>query len=378
MMPATFQGFRHLIENNPDAISLVDRRGSILYGNGSTARILGYQPEELLGRNCLELIHPEDRDDASRALQDVMAKPPRSRQWDARVLRKDGNFSWVQNTVSNFLSEAEVRAIVVQQRDISDRKAAEAERQRSVEELARSNARLEAFAHTAAHDLREPLRAIRAYSQKLARTATLDEETLRMFGFIVDGAERMSVLIDDLLTFAGTGVHQEPSSFDLQDALVQAMEQLAPEIQKSGATFSFSPLPRVKANEIHLVRLFQNLIGNAMKYRRRESVKISVTATREGSNWIIRIEDNGQGIATDDYERIFLPFVRLADRTIPGTGLGLAVCRKIVEAMGGRIWVESKLAVGSTFAFVIAAADESVSGGAPGAAPQVEHCHRDS
>jgi PAS domain S-box-containing protein len=160
-MAASFQGFRSLIENSPDAISLIDLHGEILYGSASTTKIFGYHPEVLLGRNCLELIHPEDRDHSSRALQDVLAKPPGPRHWDARVRCKDSNYSWVESTVSNLLFECEVQAIVMQQRDINARKAAEAERQQHAEQLAHSNLRLEEFAYTAAHDLREPLRQFR-------------------------------------------------------------------------------------------------------------------------------------------------------------------------------------------------------------------------
>jgi PAS domain S-box-containing protein len=120
-MAASFQGFQSLIENSPDAISLIDTRGEILYGSASTTRLFGYQPQELLGRNFLELIHPEDRDHSSRALQEVIAKPPGPLQWDARVRHKDGNYSWVESTVSNLLFEFEVQAIVVHQRGISMR-----------------------------------------------------------------------------------------------------------------------------------------------------------------------------------------------------------------------------------------------------------------
>src|SRR6266850_3686420 len=128
-MAASFQGFRSLIENSPDAISLIDTQGKILYGSASTTKIFGYQPEELVGRNCLELIHPEDRDHSSRALREALYKPAGPLQWDARVRHKDGNYSWVESTVSNLLSESEVQAMVVHQRDIESRRAAEIESQ---------------------------------------------------------------------------------------------------------------------------------------------------------------------------------------------------------------------------------------------------------
>src|ERR1700728_3176069 len=223
-MAASFQGFRSLIEHSPDAISVIDSQGEILYGSASTAKILGYGPEELVGRNCLELIHPEDRDHSRWTLKEVLAKPPGPLQWDARMLHKDGNYSWVESTVSNLLLEAEVQAIVVHQRNIDVRKAAEEARKQHAEELARSNARLEEFAYTAAHDLREPLRAISAYTELLTERTQMDASTRQMAKFIVDGTRRMSTLIDDLLAFASTGMREPPRLVDLQTAVEKACQ----------------------------------------------------------------------------------------------------------------------------------------------------------
>jgi PAS domain S-box-containing protein len=359
-MAASFQGFRSLIENSPDAISLIDPHGEVLYASASTAKVLGYQPEELVGRNGLDLIHPEDREHSSRALKEVLAGPPGPLQWHARVRRKDGTYSWVESTVSNLLIEPDVQAIVVNHRDINARRAAEVERQQHADELARANSELEEFANTVAHDLREPLRTITAFTQLLARRAQMDGDSKEMAKFIVDGAARMSTLVEDLLSFASTGMPAEPEFIDLQQAVAQAMQNLAVDIQASGARVTVDPLPRVRCNEIHLVRLFQNLISNAVKYRREGPPEIHATAERRGPEWIIRIRDNGLGIAAEHQARIFKPFIRLGSKDIPGTGLGLAVCKKIVEGLGGAIWVESELGVGSTFCFTIMAAEEKV------------------
>jgi PAS domain S-box-containing protein len=354
-MAASFQGFRSLVENSPDAISLIDSQGEILYGSASTTKIFGYHPEELLGRNCLELIHPEDRDHSGRALQDVLAKPPGPCQWDARVRRKDGTYSWVESTVSNLLFEREVQAIVIHQRNIDARKATEAERRHHADQLAQSNLRLEEFAYTAAHDLREPLRAISVYTEMLIQETQMDTKAKQKAKFIVDGAARMSALVDDLLSFASTGMHEAPRCVDLQHAVAQATLNLTPAIEASGAIVTVARLPIVRSNEIHLVRLFQNLISNALKYRGESPVQIHVTAEQRGPGWVISIGDNGIGIAPEHQTRVFMPFVRLANRDVPGTGLGLAVCKKIVNGLGGTIWVESELGAGSTFSFTIAA-----------------------
>jgi PAS domain S-box-containing protein len=359
-MSASFQGFRSLIDNSPDAISLVDADGEIIYGSPSTTRLFGYPPEELLGRNCLDLIHPEDRGHSSSALQEVLSRPPGPLQWDARFRCKDGIYSWVENTASNLLFECEVQAIVMHQRDINARRAAEAERERLAKELARRNLRLEEFAYTAAHDLREPLRAVSLYTEMLVREFHMDAKAAQIAGFIVDSAARMSALVDDLLSFATTGMQEPFRSVDLQYVVAKARQNLAPVIEVGGVTVTVDPMPIVRSNENHLIRLFQNLMSNAVKYRREEPLEIHITAEPRESVWVVAIEDNGIGIAPENQARIFTPFVRLADRDVPGTGLGLAVCKKIVEALGGTIWVESVLGVGSAFSFTIAAAETFV------------------
>jgi len=356
-MAATFRGFESLIEHGPDAISVIDPQGDILYGSASIAKIFGYGPEELVGRNCLDLIHPEDRARANRALQEILSQPSGPLVWDARILHKDGSYTWVESTVSNLLLEAEVQAIVVHQRNIDARKAAEQERKQHLEELARSNARLEEFAYTAAHDLREPLRAISAYTEMIIQETPLDANTRQMAKFIVDGTVRMSRLIDDLLSFASTGMPAPNRRVHLQNAVEQAMQNLALDITSSGARISQDRLPTVLGNEIHLVRLFQNLIGNAVKYRGTEPPEIHVGAHLRGHEWTIGVEDNGLGIAREDQARVFMPFMRVANRNIPGTGLGLAVCKNIVAEWGGKLWVESESTAGSTFSFTIAAED---------------------
>ncbi|HUQ92750.1 MAG TPA: ATP-binding protein [Bryobacteraceae bacterium] len=360
-MAASFQGFRSLIENSPDAISLIDTQGEILYGSASTTKIFGYQPEDLVGRNCLELIHPDDRDYSSRLLREVVAKPPGPLKWDARVRHKDGKYCWVESTLSNQLLEAEVKAIVMQQRDIQARREAEAERQKQSEALVRSNLRLEEFAYTAAHDLREPLRAVSLYTEMLVLNTPMDANATRLAKFIAEGAARMSTLIDDLLTFASTGKHEPLRNVDLGDAVTQATENLGLAIQSSGAEVTIDRLPVVRGREIPLVRLFQNLISNAVKYGGPDPIRIHVSAQQHGAEWVIRIADNGIGIAKEHQERVFLPFVRLVNRDIPGTGLGLSVCMKIVEGLGGRMWVESESGGGSAFSFTIPAEGNVVS-----------------
>ncbi len=357
-MAASFQGFRSLVENSPDAISLINPEGRILYGSASTAKIFGYRPEEMVGRSCLDLMHPEDREPSTRALKAVLAEPKGPCQWNLRVRHKDGNYRWIESTVTNLLLELEVRAIVLHQRDIQARKASELENQRRAEELASSNLRLEEFAHQVAHDLREPLLTVSLYAQLLLRKTKLEPEAQKMAETIVNGATGMATLVESLLSFADTGRPDALQWVDLELAAAAAMQNLAISVEASGATVSIDRLPVVRGSEIHLVRIFQNLIGNALKYRGERPIEISVNGERRGPSWVIRVEDNGVGVTAENRTRIFAPFVRLAHKEVPGTGLGLAVCKKLVEGQGGTIWVESKLGSGSAFCFTIAAEQE--------------------
>jgi PAS domain S-box-containing protein len=359
-MVASFPGFRSLIESSPDSVSLINTKGEVLYRSASTARVFGYPPEEVVGQNWLDLIHPEDRGAANAALREMFPVSSGQFQWEARLRHKDGHYVWVENTIANLLAESGVHAIVLYQHDITLRRAAEQERQEHVEELARCNSRLEEFAYTAAHDLREPLRAISVYTELLIQETQQDSRQM-MAKFVIDGTTRMSALINDLLSFASTGRHEPPQSVDMESVLAQATENLAASVQASDTTITIDRLPVVRGNEIQLVRLVQNLLSNALKYRRDTPLHIRVSSQRRGLEWIIQIQDNGLGIAVQDHVRVFTPFMRLGGREIPGTGLGLAVCKKIVEGLGGTIWADSEVGAGSTFSFTIMAAEKSLS-----------------
>jgi signal transduction histidine kinase len=303
----------------------------------------------------LDLIHPDDRGASNTALLEALRRPSGQHQWEGRLSHKDGRYIWAENTIADLL--AECNAIVIYQRDI---RTAERERQERAEELARCSLRLEEFAYTAAHDLREPLRTISLYTQMLIKETQTDAKQM-MAKFIVDGTVRMSALINDLLSFASTGKGEPPQCVDLQRALMQATENLAPSVHESGATITVDCLPVVRGSEIQLVRLFQNLLSNALKYRSDRPLDIRVSSERHGPGWTIKVEDNGLGIAAQNHVRVFTPFVRLGGRDIPGTGLGLALCKKIVEGFGGTIWVDSEAGAGSTFAFTLLAAGKGLS-----------------
>ncbi len=231
------------------------------------------------------------------------------------------------------------------------------------QELRRSNEDLKQFAFSASHDLQEPLRTVTSFASLLERAAApkLTGKEKEYLHFIVEGSRRMRTLINDLLSYSQVG-HEPDSSqvVDLNSVLPWALENLRDGITQSDAQITSDPLPSVMGDEAQLGQVFQNLIGNAIKYG-RPGVKpaIHVSATQENSYWLIRVVDNGIGIDARDWQLIFSAFKRLHGKEIPGTGLGLAVCRKVVEAHGGKIWVHSAVGEGSTFSFTLPVAGEA-------------------
>jgi signal transduction histidine kinase len=225
------------------------------------------------------------------------------------------------------------------------------------QELQRSNEDLEQFAFAASHDLQEPLRTVTSFASLLERTAApkLTGRELEYLKYIVEGARRMRVLIDDLLNYSQVGRRPDSSIIaDLNSVLPWALENLRDGIAQSGAQITSDSLPSVIGDEAQLGQVFQNLIGNAIKYA-RTGVKplIHVGAAQDNRHWLIRVADNGIGIEPRDWQMIFSAFKRLHGKEIPGTGIGLAVCRKVIEAHGGRIWVDSTVGEGSTFFFTL-------------------------
>lgn len=243
------------------------------------------------------------------------------------------------------------------QREIAERQRAEQGLAAKTVELQRSNAELEQFAYVASHDLQEPLRMITSYTQLLAKRYhdKLDETAAEFIGYAVDGAKRMQGLINDLLAYSRVGTKGKPFALAQCDKiLMDTIASLKVAIEESGAKVCHESLPTVIADEVQLGQLFQNLIGNGIKYRREGPLEIHVACKPEGSHWLFSVRDNGIGIEPQYHERIFTIFQRLhAKEQYPGSGIGLAICRKIVERHGGKIWVESELGKGATFYFTL-------------------------
>ena len=239
--------------------------------------------------------------------------------------------------------------------DISEEKRIEKELALKADDLVRSNRELQQFAYVASHDLKEPLRMVTNYVQLLHRRygRTLDGEAKEYIDFAVEGSKRMYALVDDLLTYSrvdSSAVPFEPVAMDL--VMTTALQDLGEASEKSGATVTATELPEVHADVQQMVQLMENLIGNAIKFRREEPPRVSLSAQLIGKEWIFSVKDNGIGIEKEYQDKVFQMFQRLHPReTFPGTGIGLAVCKKVVERHGGRIWFESELGVGTTFFF---------------------------
>jgi len=250
-----------------------------------------------------------------------------------------------------------VRRALQEKRLLGLRRQAEQELARKAEELGRSNAELEQFAYIASHDLQEPLRMVAAYTQLLAERyrGRLDENADKFIGYACEGALRMQTLVQDLLAFSRVGRNCAACRpVDCEAALAEVLLSLGPAIQESGAVVTHSALPVVWADRSQLTQVFQNLIGNAIKFRGKEPPAVSMQAEKADQRWLFSVSDNGIGIAPEHVENIFVVFQRLHTRTeYPGNGIGLAICKRVVERCGGKIWVEAQAGHGSIFKFTM-------------------------
>ena len=248
--------------------------------------------------------------------------------------------------------------------DLSAVRVAHAELDERTTDLERSNAELEQFAYIASHDLQEPLRKVASFCQLLERRykGKLDERADQYIAFAVDGAKRMQILINDLLAFSRVGrIVREPVEVSCDAVLEQALGNLADTIERTGATVEADPLPTVSAEVPLLTAVFQNLISNALKFRGDDPPKVRVTARRDGDFWEFAISDNGIGIDPEYADRIFVIFQRLHNKAdYPGTGIGLAMCRKIIEYHGGTIWLDTSVESGSRFCFTLPVIDAAI------------------
>ena len=325
-----------------------------------TYRLFGVSPETfvLTSETFPTLIHPDDQASMQTWMRECLAGlgPP---DLEFRVKLPDGGIRYIMGRGHLLPQEAGSKSIHVvgAALDITERRLAEEALLRRTEELKRSNTELEQFAYVASHDLQEPLRMVSSYMQLLSRRykGKLDSNADEFIAFAVDGAKRMQQLINDMLEVSRVATRgHEFKPVEADTALKQALWNLKAAIEESHANVTFDPLPVVNADSGQLTQLFQNLIGNALKFRRQEPPRVHVSAERRAKEWVFSVRDNGIGIEPQHLERIFVIFQRLhAASEFPGTGLGLAICKKIAERHGGRLWVTSEPGAGSVFYFSI-------------------------
>jgi PAS domain S-box-containing protein len=353
--------YRGLLEAAPDAMVVVNQGGEIVLVNVQAEKQFGYRRDELLGQKVTNIIPVGF---AERLIADDLRSPEDASAQqigtgiELIARRKDGSEFPIELMLSP-LRNAEGILITAAIRDISVRKKAAVVLLQKVDELNRSNEELGQFAYIASHDLQEPLRMVASYTQLLSRRykGKLDAEADEFIAFAVDGASRMQRLIQDLLTYSrvaskGRALRHTSS----EDALRHALANLRGSIEGSGALVTHDPLPAVLADEMQLTQLFQNLVGNAIKYQKSGIPHVHIAAVKNGDKkWIFAVKDDGIGIDPQYFERIFGMFQRLHKREeFSGTGIGLAICKKIVERHGGSIAVESELGHGTTFRFTLA------------------------
>ena len=370
---ASEERFRSTFEQAAVGMAHIAPEGRFLRVNQRFCDTVGYSQSEMLARTFQDITYPEDLEASLEHFRQVLAGEISDYSIEKRYICKNGQPVWVNLTASLVRTHTdEPDYLIVAVEDISWRKQAERALRETMSELARSNEELQQFAYVASHDLQEPLRMVSSYVQLLQRRykGQLDDDADEFIHYAVDGAERMKRLINDLLAFSRVGTRgKELTPISSQEALERALFSLELQIEETGATVTHDPLPVVLADDSQLTQLFQNLIANAIKFRREgSSPKVHVAArlqpaTHEGGNameYLFSVSDNGIGFEAQYGERIFVIFERLhTSDKYGGTGIGLAICKKIIERHGGRIWSESQPGVGSTFYFTLRASAAS-------------------
>jgi PAS domain S-box-containing protein len=396
------QRYRSLVTATAHVVWLADASGHLQNMTPGWSFITGQSEQESQGTGWLAAIHPDDRARVHEQWQAAIAKQEfyeveyqlqvindNYRDFCMRgvpVLEGGVVHEWVGTCVDittrkqaeRFLKQSRddlehqvqertrelTQTNVVLQTEISERLQAEQALAQFAETLKRSNQELEQFAYVASHDLQEPLRAVANYTQLLARkyNGHLDEKADKYIGYIVDGATRMQQLINDLLSYSRIGRQTlNLRSIDFNTLVKRVLDDLHIAIADCGAVVTTDPLPTVVGDATQLTQLLQNLVGNAIKYRNQETPKLHISARQSDDEWIFSVKDNGIGIDPQYADRIFIIFQRLhTRRDYSGTGIGLAICKKIVELHQGRIWVESQVGQGSIFYFTLPATQPNV------------------
>jgi PAS domain S-box-containing protein len=334
------------------AMFAIDPNGILLSWNAGVEQLFGYSEQEWIGQHAQIIFTPAEK--AQEVCQSELRKADESGSvTDIRWHRRRDGTEFFAYGFMNALRDDAGRLIGFT-KVMSDETA----RKQLQDSLTESNAALEQFAYVASHDLQEPLRTMSTFAELLSKeyAGKLDAGADRYLSFIRTAAQRMSSMVQDLLSYARAKTEEDrPVSVALDEDLEAALTHLTQAVEESGGCVTHDPMPTVEVDRGKMVRLFQNLIGNALKYRKPDvPVKVHVSAEQKGDEWVISVEDNGIGFDPVHGDTIFVPFKRLhAPGEYSGSGVGLAICRRIVESQGGRIWGESKPGEGSTFRFTL-------------------------
>jgi PAS domain S-box-containing protein len=346
--------FRAVYESSPMGIVITSDGGRIHDVNDAFVNMLGYTEAALHSKNILDFTHPADKDAAQVQLVNIYSGAAKHYSVEKRFLRKDGTEFWAREAMSSLFHVGDAMYTVAIIENIEGRKRAEAALEQKNLELTHTNQELEHFAYVASHDLQEPLRTITSFIQILERRYhdKLDIEAQQFMGFIVDGAKRMQTLIHDLLEYSRINRYNTGfEKIDLNEIFITVNHVLKDKIETHEALIMAEHLPEVYGNRIQLTQVFQNLIDNAIKFKSdKRTPEVTISVIEHKTTWELIFKDNGIGISAEYFQRIFVIFQRLHTvEEYTGTGIGLAICRKIIERHGGEIWVESKPGKGSTF-----------------------------
>jgi PAS domain S-box-containing protein len=361
------QRYRDLFEFAPDGYVVTDPKGIVREANQAAARILGVPQRALVGKPLVLYFAKGDHASFYTVLQRVAqgediyawstAIQPRTRgrmEMSVNVVQQDrggqsAGLLWLLHDITEQVHAREqLRALNAE---------LDARVQQRTAELQRSNEELQQFAYVASHDLQEPLRAVSIYTQMVAERyqRQLDSRAEEFFGYIVEGTKRMQQLIRDLLEYSRVQTTEhELSEVEGEELLTYVLESLQPSLVESQAVVTHDSLPRLWGDSVQLRQVMQNLLSNALKFRGVEPPRIHIGAHRHGPEWVFSVHDNGIGLDPKQAERIFVIFQRLhTQREYPGTGMGLAICKRIIDRHGGRIWVDSQPGHGATFYFTL-------------------------
>ncbi len=337
---------------------VTDPNKKIVWVNDYFQRYTGYTIEEVRGREPGSILQGPNTDPATILKIREALRRREYVQVEIVNYTRSGEEYWIDLRISPVFDEGGrlINMFSVAQ-DISDRKATELKLANANAELKRSNRELEQFASVASHDLGEPLRMVSSFLDLIERRYgdAIGKDGRELIGFATDGAQRMKLMMDDLLTLSKVGmVDKDPGKTDTNQAVGIALKNLSIALQDAGANVSQADLPDVRVDHSQLIQVFQNLLGNAIKFRAEAPLEIKMDATAEGSMVRFAVSDNGKGINPKHANRVFDMFRRVnPQQDESGSGLGLAICRKIIENRGGRIWVDSELGQGSTFYFTL-------------------------